>query len=141
MRRNLDKPEISWSFRIPREDREALGTLLPMKGAQTWLLQRGLCAFLDLIEQPSRAGLRLWAHNAIQQALYIDETPGDLVDLSVRIPTELYVRFSRLFPEFGAATWFTRTYLRQIISDLRASGVSLEDQVELAVSRLGQETE
>lgn len=110
---------------------KSLSALVPIYGAKSFFMVEGLRAFLNLMENPSSEGLRMWVHEAVQL-----EPPCrvETAELSVQIPTELYLRFGRLFPEMGAATWFTRRYIRFLVADLRIEQ-SLEDRVELTVNR------
>lgn len=91
----------------------------------------GVRAFLTLMENPGSHDLRMWVHRSVN----LDQTPRvEIAELSVQMPTELYIRFGKLFPEMGAATWFTRRYIRFLVADLRLEQ-SLEERIEATVSR------
>lgn len=134
MRRDLNKPYVPWTVRITPEDRTALDELLPAQGMKTWVVVKSLGAFLDLME--GSKGLQRWAHREIQSYIY-REGEGRLAyrDLNAQIPTELYVRFSKVFPEFGAASWVMRRIIHQIINDMREDGFSFEERIEASVNR------
>ena len=132
MRRDLNKPEIPWGIRVSAADNEALSSLLPMNGGKTWLIETGLKAFLDLMEgSPTH---REWAHAQIHQANASADRPRRTKVLTFCVPSHLYVRFNKLFPQVGAGSWFVRTLVRATIEDLAASGPTIEDRVGMIVN-------
>lgn len=131
MRRDLNRPSVAWGINIAQSDMQALSSLVPIYGAKSWFMVEGLRAFLNLMENPGSASLRHWVHQRVQIEPALREPTAEL---SVQIPTELYLRFGKLFPEMGAATWFTRRYIRFLVADLRLEQ-NLEERVENTVNR------
>ena len=129
VRRDTNAAEVGFTARIPRAEKLTLEAKLPMKGGKTYFIQTAVEHFCDLMEQsPSLMGA---AKEAIQTSLYMDDTPQDLESISTRIPTALYERFNKLFPEFGATTWF---YRRVVGAFARDEGMTIDDEIRNAVA-------
>lgn len=128
MRRDTNAAEVGFTARIPRAQKFTLEGKLPMRGGKTYFIITAVEHFCDLMERsPSLAAS---AHESIAQCVYADSTPKDLESISTRIPTALYERFVRLFPEFGAITWFYRRIVYAYIQD---EGITLDDEIRNAV--------
>lgn len=136
MRRNLNRPEIPWAIDVPSDHLTLLRELLPIRGAQTWAINTGLRAFLDLME--ADVSRRRWAHHQI--ATYDRPALRDRSELNIYLKTELYLRFGELFPEHGAATWTVRCILAEIIEMLK-SGPTLDERIAMSVTRAMTPTE
>lgn len=132
MRRDLNRPHIALGIQIPAEDFDLLSTLLPMKGAKTWAIEAGISSFLNLMEASPR--LCRWAYAQTQKMLNEDGRVGPTRELNAKLPTDLYVRFSKVLPDHGGMTWFIRRYIQFLVETLQ-DGASLEMQVEATVSR------
>lgn len=131
MRRDLNKPEIPWGIRVSEEDSRALASLLPMNGGKTWLIITGLKAFLELME--GSAPHREWANSDIIRHNAAPK-PSRTKELSFRVPTDLYIRFNKLFPHNGASSWFVRTLVSATVADLQENGPTFEERVSHIVN-------
>lgn len=129
VRRDTTAAEVGFTARLPRAEKLSLEAKLPMKGGKTYFIITAVEHFCDLMEKSPT--LLAAAKEAIQSALYSEETPRDLESISTRIPTALYERFNRLFPEFGAATWFYRRVVTAYVQD---EGMTLDDEIRNAVA-------
>lgn len=52
-------------------------------------------------------------------------------EFGARVDTEDYEEFNRYFPQYGAATWFIRTSLRELLVAVRDDGEAQERVREL----------
>lgn len=136
MRRDLSKPEVPLSIRLNPYDRADFARLLPMSGSQTWAVEIGMTAFLDLTEKSEQH--QLWVKHQIAQMMYGERKPEDRPNLvakfNANIPTPLYVRFGKLFPEPGSLSWFIRRFIHDLCIDL-SEGPTLEERIEASVNR------
>lgn len=133
MRRDLNKPEIPWGIRVSASDNEALSSVLPMNGGKTWLILTGLKAFLELMEaSPSH---REWAHSEIVKHNADKDRTRTTKELSFRVPTDLYVRFNKIFPEIGAGSWFVRTLVSATVEELQKGGPTMEERISMIVNQ------
>lgn len=133
MRRDLNKPEIPWGIRVSAEDETALSSVLPMNGGKTWLIITGLRAFMDLMEHS--LSHREWAKAQVILHNQDLDKPRRAKEINVRVPTDLYMRFIKVFPEHGAASWFVRTLISATINELSESGPSMDDRISMIVNQ------
>jgi len=60
------------------------------------------------------------------------------IEFGARIPTEHYEEFNRFFPQYGAATWFIRTALSELLSSVRDDG-DAQQKVRQMIDRMVRE--
>lgn len=137
MKRDLSKADVPWGVRVSREDYNALANLLPMSGARTWLIETGLRGFVELCEQsPDYAR---WARLAIGRHMASDDRPtraGQYQELSVRVSTQLWFRFNKLFAMPGASSWFVRTLVHEAVEKFSDEAQTLDDKVVTMVKEM-----
>ena len=126
MARDLTKEDVPWSVRIDPQDYNTLANLWPMQGARTWLLNTGLRGFVELCED-SNAHQR-WVHLAIGRHM-ASERPTQGRDLTCRVPSAMWFRFHKMFPEPGASSWFVRTFVHHIVEVMSGEARTLEERV------------
>lgn len=137
MRRDTSKPEIPWSARVEKEDKDTFLALLPMRGGQSWTINLALEKFLDICDNDPRIVLR--AKTMIHSHMFEEkDLNGALVQVDVRIPNALYTRFNDHFPMIGATSWFMRTVIKHINQQL--DGYILDERIEAAVRTIFQES-
>ena len=132
MRRDTTQDTTRWSAKLPLDDYERFQELLPINGALTAVVILGLRRFIERLEDDPL--LQAVTHERIAHHLYEEERLGKMHALDVRIPTELYVRFNAMIPEWGGATWFIRALIGSLNRTLQQNIVGT--QIDTAVERL-----
>lgn len=135
MRRNTDKPEVPWSAKVHPDAKATFLALLPMRGAQIWMIETALEKFLSICDHDPRMVER--AKKQIHEHMYEDTTPGNKKNFDVKIRRELYNRFDNHFPMMGATSWFIRTVIERVNTQL--NNIVLEEQIEAAVRTIFQD--
>lgn len=59
-------------------------------------------------------------------------------EFGARVPTEDYEEFNRQFPQYGAATWFIRTALSELLASVRDDGEA-RDRVRSLIDKMVKE--
>lgn len=131
MRRDTTKPLAGFAARLPRPHKDTFEGRLPIKGAKTFFVETALTQFLDLAE--NSPAIQNWVREEIQRMLHEEEKPRGVKETTVYIATPLYERFQRVFPEYGATTWFFRQAVKAFVED---SAESIEEQIHRAVLRM-----
>lgn len=133
MRLDTSKPFITWHAEVPGDILQQFDNLLPIHGARKHVLEVGVQKFLEIVEtSPSIAE---WCHQQIQDMLLQKGIWSGKKKINLQIATEVYVRFNKIFPEWGATSWFIRHLLMSLIEEM-SDGPCLEDQVEAAVRKM-----
>jgi hypothetical protein len=136
MRRDTSKPEIPWSARVEKDDKDTFLALLPMRGGQSWMINTALEKFLNLCDHDKDAVEE--AKRQIHRHMFEDkELSGTLVQFDVRIPNQIYTRFNDHFPMIGATSWFVRTVIKKVNQQL--DGFILDERIEAAVRTIFQD--
>lgn len=131
MRHDPTKAYKIWHCDLPKASIAHFKALLPIEGSRVWVFQTALDKFLDRVEGDS---LQMrWIHSDIEDMLVNRTTPSNLEAINFRISTDSFVRFDRLFPEWGAGTWFFRRFFEALIERMEQSNFNLETYVEQAV--------
>lgn len=129
---DLSRPSKIWHAPINQELLIQFDVLFPVEGSRVWALSSSLEKFLAVVEPSSERQRDV--KGAIYRMLYVDPKPVNVVPINFRIPTDLTVRFDRLFSERGAGTWFARTTLRQLVTNLTIGGYNIEEVLEQCVN-------
>lgn len=115
---------------IKKSTLESLTALLAIDGARAWAVGLGLAEFVDRAEKSEE--LRAWVHAAIAKMM-VDPAPIGTVAINIKAPMDLYIRFDRLFPEWGATSWIIRRILDSLVTLMLAENIDLEAMIERAI--------
>jgi hypothetical protein len=115
MRRDTSKPSVDFGARLPRAEKLVWEGRLPGSGGKTFFVAQAIEWFCEAVE--GSRDLHQACKVAIQQMLDEKEQLEGLEYTNVAIPTVLYERFQRLFPAYGATTWFFRAVVRAFIAE------------------------
>ena len=132
MRRNTEAATVRWSADVLASDLESFEERLPITGAMTAVILIALRDFLERLENDPM--LQVKVHEDIAHHLFEEKLEGRGPSLDIRIPTQLYIRFNELIPEWGGATWFIRRVFTHVNATLDHDVVGT--QVQAAVTRL-----
>ena len=124
--------EIGFGARIAREDKKRLEAVLQMNGGKTWWMIKSLEFFVEACE--ASAELQGWVHDEILR-LKEEEPAIGPIEFQPTIPRALYDRFTRMFPERGANTWFIRNAVKEYLK-VTEELPTHEDMVNIAVQRV-----
>lgn len=135
MRRDTTQPYTFWSARIDQESKETFNNLIPIHGAQSWVIDSALEKFLDIVETSKEMKDNI--DGMIQRHLYEEERAGRTIEFGIKIRTGLYERFNDLFPGRGATSWFIRVIIVAVNTQL--SDFILDERVQAAVRSIIRE--
>lgn len=132
MRHNESLPFKIWHADIEQSTLDSFTGLLPIDTARVWAVRTCLEKFLVQVEHDRE--LQDWIHRDIWRMLFALPKPMKPVPINVRIPTALYIRYDKLFPEWGSTTWFIRRVFVHVVDVLNESGFILDEMLDRAVS-------
>lgn len=135
MRRDTTKPEVPWSARVTPDAKATFRALLPMRGAQVWMIETALEKFLNICDNDPRMVEK--AKEQIHRHMFEEEKPGNKEQFDVKIPRKFYTRFDEHFPMMGATSWFIRTVIERV--NIQLDNVVLDERVEAAVRTIFQD--
>lgn len=132
LRRNTSQPYVTWNARVGNEDFGSFSQLFPMRGARTWFIEEGLGRFLEAVR--SSPELKEFCHDQIAQMLSGENNLVLVKEFPCRISRAKYDEFNKLFPEFGATTWFVRSMIGAVIQVMDER--SLAEYLDSTVQRI-----
>lgn len=132
VRRDTSKPEVVWSARVSESSKNTFNHLIPIYGAQSWIIDSALEKFLAIVE--ARPSLKDQIDGIIHRHRFEETREGRLIEFSVKIRTGLYDRFNNIFPQMGATSWFMRALLDAVNTQL--SDFILDERVMAAVRQI-----
>jgi hypothetical protein len=139
MRRDVSKSQIDWLVDLDREEWDAFAHLYPMRGSGPFVATTALSALLNALE--SNHGLHTAATTDFLH-YRSDAKPRRIHTLSIKLPTALYLRFDRLFPQWGATTWIIRRLFHHAITQPTLPSIQLQalGAVEQYITLLHQQS-
>jgi hypothetical protein len=130
-RRPDNQPTVVWNVDVKEDVLVRLAGLLPVMGSRAWAINAGLKHFMQQAEASPR--LQRFVHEDVQRKLHEEATPTGLMKTNVRVNRDIFERFNRLFPEWGASTWFTRIYLGALVDYMETKNLNIDQLAEVSV--------
>lgn len=136
MRRRTDQSSTVWNAQVDAALLKDVERRLPVHGIRTYLIVAGLKQFLEEVRHSPSA--QKVVHEDIQFMLHSEaRNPSSVLQsINVRIPTQDYIEFNELFPEWGGASWFMRRFLQAFNSELESRNIVLGSIIESCVAPL-----